>query len=456
VTTQRTLLALLSGRIDRQVLKFYEKALDFKADATVWAMLVHNASVKLDAAATVAVYSAALFNGIRPTNSMLHPVLRALCSGSLRPPSEASIDRAIRLYRDFIKANTVVESVPVDGDASGAAQHQAEGFPSTDGVTTPDTAIYNTLLRSLASSSNIKKYFPIALSLFEDLRSRGVATDAMTSTSLIVLLMRTSPTYEEAFRVYRTFAHSKDGKLRLDGEGYIVVLNTFCNRVSVSATRIPPAHLFFEIIKDMRAAGHPVSAKVYTLILQRLAILATRTHIDVPTEDRPAELALLAEQIKRVHEALLLDTLAPDTALWNQLMDTYQRAQCFEDAMSVWETLYRSSRLDNASVSVVLDACSYADAYGIATKIWARLTESHFPLNLHNWKTWLECLCRMGKIEEASKLLCLEMGKGEGGYGIAPDIECARIILSFASNKTEEGVILMRIKQYQPRIWGKL
>ncbi|KAH9937285.1 uncharacterized protein B0H18DRAFT_1100530 [Fomitopsis serialis] len=410
--TQRTLFALLSGRIDRQLLKYYEKALDFKADATVWAMLVCNASTKLDAAATVAIYTAALFNGIRPTNALLHPVLRALCSGSLRPPSEESIDHAIKLYKDFIEANPVSESVPVDGDAYDTAQNQVEGSPSAGGVTTPDTAIYNTLLRALASSSNIKKYFPIALSLFEDLRSRGVAADAMTSTSLIVLLMRTSPTYEEAFRVYRTFGQSKDGKLRLDGEGYNVVLNTFCNRVKLSDTRIPPAHLFFEIVKDMRAAGHPVSAKVYTLILKRLATLAIRTHIDVPAEDRQAELARLAEQVKRVQEVLLLDPLTPDTALWNQLMDTYQRAQCFEDAMAVWEILYRSSRLDNASVSVILDACSYANAYGIATKIWGKLIESRFPLNLHNWRTWLECLCRMGKIEEASKILCLEMGKG--------------------------------------------
>ena len=99
---------------------------------------------------------------------------------------------------------------------------------------------------------------------------------------------------------------------------------------------------------------------------------------------------------------------------------------------------------------------AYADAYGIATKIWDNLMSTHFPLNLHNWSTWLECLCRMGQVEEAVKVLCLEMGSGKGSRAIKPDVHCARLVLSFASRKNEEEIVLRRIKQYLPTIWSKL
>ncbi|KAH9836938.1 uncharacterized protein C8Q71DRAFT_834002 [Rhodofomes roseus] len=454
VTTQRTLRALLSESFDTELLEFYEKALCLKADATVWAKLVHNASVKSSAATAVALYETALKSGVRPSTALLHPVLRALCSGSLRPPTEASIDRAIDLYRQFTKVHQDAESIPGDGPTSDAAQDQTEEGRRKSNVPTPDIAIYNTLLRAVASSANIKKYFPIALSLVEDLHSRDLAIDAMTSTSLIVLLMRTSPTYKEAYEAYRSFTQS--GKHHLDAKGYAAVLHTFYHRVP--STQIPSAHLFFQIIKDMRAAGFPASAEVYNMVLQRLAIFASKisANAKVPLEDRQAELTRVAAQIKHVHQALRLDSLTPDTKLWTQLMDTYQRAQCFEDALSIWDIMYHSSLHDNASVSVILDACAYANAYGRATKIWDDLTATRFPLNMRHWKAWLECLCRMGRFEEALKVLCIEMDAWRGQYKIAPDVECARIILSFASPKNEQEVVLERIKQYLPEIWRKL
>ncbi|KAI0734704.1 hypothetical protein C8Q72DRAFT_807308 [Fomitopsis betulina] len=434
--SQWTFLAFLRDSFDANLLQFYEKALDRKATSAVWAKLVHNAYVKSNNAAVLSLYDTALKSGVRPTNALIHPVIRVLCSGSLRPPTEASIDKALQLYQEYVMANQRLGAASEVSVAS-ETQDSAKGSLSNSESTTPDTAIYNTLLRALASSSDIKKYFPIALSLLEDLHVHKVDMDPMTTTALIVLLMRTSPTYEEAYRAYRSVYQSDDGNSRLDAEGYAVVLHTFCNR-------------------DMRAAGYPVSTKVYTVILQRLAVLATRARGTVNPEDRQAELLPLAAQIRRVHDALRLDSITPDTALWNQLMDTYQRAQCFSDALAVWELLYHSSRHDNVSVSVILDACAYANAYGIATKIWDDLFTTQFPLNLHNWNTWLECLCRMGQLEEAVKALCLEMGSGKGPHAVKPDANCARLVLSFASRRNEEEVVLKRIKQYLPHIWQKL
>lgn len=454
-TSQWTLCALIHESFDVNLLRFYEKALNCKATSVVWAKLVRNAYAKSNNVAVLSLYDTALKSGVRPTNALLHPVIRVLCSGDLRPPTEASIDRALQLFQEYIEIHRNSESTPGVGDAS-ETQDGVRGSLSNSNSTAPDIAIYNTLLRALASSTDIKKYFPIALSLFEDLHARKVPMDSMTATSFIVLLMRTSPTYQEAYRAYRSVYRSDDGKIRLDAEGYAVILHTFCNKVAAGKAPIPPAHLYFEIIQDMRAAGYPVSSKVYTVILQRLAVLATQARRLESLEARHEELVLLAAQIRRVHDALRLDSITPDTALWNQLMDTYQRVQCFSDALTIWELLYHSSQHDNVSVSVILDACAYANAYGIATKIWDDLISTQFALNLHNWNTWLECLCRMGQVEEAVKVLCLEMGKGKGPRAIKPDVRCARLVLSFASRQNEEEIVLKRIKRYLPSIWPKL
>lgn len=450
-----TFFAVINDSFDANLLRFYEKALGRKASSAVWAKLIRNAYAKSNNAAVLALYDTALKSGVRPTNALLHPVIRVLCSGGLRPPTEASIDKALRLYQDFVKINQGLGDTSAVGVAP-ETQDGAKGSLTESESTTPDTAIYNTLLRALASSSDIKKYFPIALSLLEDLHAHKATMDPMTTTSLIVLLMRTSPTYEEAYKAYRSVYRSEDGQNRLDAEGYAVILHTFCNKVAAGNAPVPPAHLYFKIIQDMRAAGYPISAKVYTVILQRLAVLATKARGTASLEDRQAELVLLAAQIRRVHDALRLDPITPDTALWNQLMDTYQRAQCFSDALATWELLYHSAQHDNASVSVILDACAYANAYGIATKIWDNLMTTQFTLNLHNWKTWLECLCRMGQVEEAVKALCLEMGSGKGPRAVTPDVHCAQLVLSFASRENEEEVVLQRIQQYLPNIWRKL
>ena len=453
--SRRTLCALIGDSFDVHLMRFYEKALDYKATSSVWAKLIRNAYAKSNNAAVLALYDAALKSGVRPTNALLHPVIRVLCSGGLRPPTEASIDRALRLFQDFLKMDQNLEVTP-EGDVVASMQDSAGGSLSTSNSTTPDIAIYNTLLRALASSTDIKKYFPIALLLLEDLHARKVPMDPMTATSLIVLLMRTSPTHEEAFRAYRSVYKSDDGDFRLDAEGYAVILHTFCNKVAAGKGPAPPAHLYFEIIQDMRAAGFPVTSKVYTVIMQRLAVLATQARRLESPEARQEELILLAAQIRRVHDALRLDSITPDTALWNQLMDTYQRAQCFSDALAIWELLYHSSQYDNVSVSVILDACAHTNAYGIATKIWDNLMSRRFALNLHNWKTWRECLWRRGQVEEAVKVLCLEMGSGKGPRAVKPDVQCAQLVLSFASRNNEEDIVLKRIKQYLPNIWPKL
>ncbi|EKM48061.1 uncharacterized protein PHACADRAFT_203308, partial [Phanerochaete carnosa HHB-10118-sp] len=102
---------------------------------------------------------------------------------------------------------------------------------------------------------------------------------------------------------------------------------------------------------------------------------------------------------------------------------------------------------------VVLDACSHAGAEELAMDVFAKVYASGFQLNQRNWANWVECLCRLGKIDEATKVLCVAMPQ-EKEKGVHPTKEIAQIILNFAANQRREEEIRDRIKHYLPKLIG--
>ncbi|CCM03134.1 uncharacterized protein FIBRA_05255 [Fibroporia radiculosa] len=435
--TQETLLAVLSDASHTSVLQDWERIFVLSAGPAVWAKLIYNAVCNRILSAAIDVYNSAIAAGVRPTNAMLHPVLRLMCAGSLRPPTDATIDRAMCMYHDFVR-HWEVDTEEVQGQVS----------PTTS--MTPDAPIYNTLLRVLLSSSNTTKYFPTAVALLEDMRSRNVSMDSMTSTSLVIMLMRCSTSFEEAYKVYKLVCH-QNHKSVLDQEGYTAVLNAFC-KVHSSTIMTPPARLYFQIVQDMRQAGYKTTPQVYTIILRCLGSLSTRSSLSNDDNDNQTHTMTLVKMIKKIHQHLVVDaSVNPDVVLWNQLMDTYQRAGCFAEALQIWETSYRSGQIDNASVSIILDTCGHANAYGTAMRVWSDLTESKFRLNLANWNAWLECLCRLGRVDDALRAMCLEMRQGTPPLN--PTLESAHIILSFAPRTNQETEVRERIKRYLPKLW---
>jgi len=193
----------------------------------------------------------------------------------------------------------------------------------------------------------------------------------------------------------------------------------------------------------MRRAGHSLTVEVYTIFLQQLSLGKSLTRHD------------LRVSIRKIHNHLVLDTsLSPDIALWNQLMDAYQRAGSFLDAGIIWDTIFISNQYDNTSVSIILDACAYAKAWSVATNICSRLFDQGFTFSQRNWHGWLECMCRLGKLNDAVKLMCMEMGKPQ--HDVAPDVESVRILLKFAKGTNQKADVQSHIKQYLPTLWESL
>ena len=438
--TPQNLHVLLAESASVNDIRFWEKALQVQPDANAWLLIIHNCIQQARSPDRVfQVYTEYIASGMTPTSKLVDPIIRSLCMKTLRPPTESDVDRALLIYADLFRATKSGE---------------------------PHAAIYNNLISALVSAQNTRKYFPRALSLVEDMRSRGVEMDSMTATSITILLLRSSSTPTEAFHAYKQVFKRPDGKPALDAEGYAAVLNVFCRltfgKDSIH-TAIPAWEQYFEIVRDMREAGFPVNVKVYSIILQQLGFAATKirkslsqkSHEDIPYH-QPAsgdivDIRSIQDAIRRIHQILLTDAaVQPDTIAWNTLMDAYQRAGFLREAYRVWESLWLSRSFDNASISIMADACGHAGAHSEAVQIFPRIVQSGFKLNVRNWNAWLECLCRLNRVKEAVEVLCNEMGRNGN---VDPNGDSVRVILRFAKDNPGEMEVRKRIEQHYPELW---
>jgi pentatricopeptide repeat protein len=431
VASKKTLSIMLRHSTSVTELRDAARHLDVVADEKHWTLLVTNTLNVGDIPNALKVYSAFREENAFPSLSVIHPIITALCRTATLTRSEQLLDQAIDLYRDLASA--------VSLSSSGSYQG-------------PDVALYSSLLRAVASALNDKKYYSLAVSLLKEMRLRQIdMDDSMTIASVTVLSMRNSPSFSDALTIYKHLCNRDDGT-RLNERGFEIVLDAFC-KLSYGEGSIPPLDHYFAIVKDMRNAGYGMTVQVYAMLLKQFAALATRNSWDpsLPEEFRDK----LGEAIRRTHDYLTLDaSISPDVVLWTQLMDAYQRCGLFGEAYRVWDTMYLSGQYNDVSVTIIFDACGFAGVGKVAEHIWTNLQRDGYVFSQKNWQTWLECLCRLGRINDALKILCLEMGKEPDG-GV-PDEACVRILLSFASRRNQETEVRSRIRRYLPEVWETL
>ncbi|KAI0328136.1 hypothetical protein GY45DRAFT_1326671 [Cubamyces sp. BRFM 1775] len=441
-----TLLAVLSSSTHISDLTHWQNELRVRATPAVIEQLIERRAQS--SAPVLELYAYAKDQHFPLTAPMLYSALRSLLtSAGLQKPTERAIDAALDLYRDFIAYC----------NGSGQAREPvSENEVSTEGpsvqATHPNAATYQLLLRALTTSHNMAKYLPVAVSVIGDMSHFGIGLDYQTTASILMLLMGVSPSPEEAFRMYTIIGRPPPNSTRpvLNQEGYATILHTFCT-LPTWPDGIPSATLYFEILADMRKYGVYIGPKVYTIILAQLGKLATAAYASHDTARRE----VIAKTITRIHNYLTVNPqLTPDTALYNQLMDAYQRTGHFIEACRIWQLLYASSQFNNASVSIILDACAFARAYDMAVRVYDMLKEAGWPLNVKNWNTYVECLCRLGRLDEAMKVVCLEMvGRKDG---VEPDKESVRILLKFAVKANQEAEVRSRIKRFLPKLYASI
>ena len=428
--SQATLAPLLDDARRAEDITFWEQAFGIKAGSHVWSKVMRNALLLGSPPAVLEIYNAARAGGVTVDTTLAEPVIRSLCSSSLQSPADAALDLAVKIYKE-------IEVTP-------PSEARAASFG-------PQVALFQTLLRALSTSANKTKYMPIAIDLLEDIKRRGLSESAHV-TSLVILLMRSASSFAEAFDAYKTVRERT--RIPFQAKGYAAILHTFTTLKFDNRT-VPPWQDYFQIVKDMQEDGSPVLPHLYTNMLRQMARMAVRA--------RPSDADYIPSLQKIVHAARDVQNLVSvstavtatlDTPFWNQLMDTYQRAGAFEDARRVWDRLFHEGRADAASVSIIFDACGYASAGRTAVQIFASLRASGYRFNLRNWHAWLECLCRLGQLDDAARYFCIEMGSGP--HGVPPDEQGARILLKFANHRGVGDEVRMRMQRFVPALWKTL
>ena len=75
-------------------------------------------------------------------------------------------------------------------------------------------------------------------------------------------------------------------------------------------------------------------------------------------------------------------------------------------------------------------------------------------MGLEEWNTFLTRLCQVGQIDEAMKVLCLEMAGRQDG--VEPDEESVRILFKYAQKTNQETEVRSKVKRFLPKLYHSL
>ena len=408
-----------------------EKTHGVKSTTVHWSIVLNNCLRSGNVMQAFEGYDQSKKAGITPDAALIAPLLRTLARLDVKDPSDESINRALAIYRDL-------------ADAVPPSMHHPSSKPNLNVHSTgPDIDIYGTLFHMLLASRSETDYLSVSDSLLKEMEDRHLPTNSSAITaSKIIIEMRKAKTYTGALDFYR------EHRSNLDEHGYARVLQAYCRLSFKGDLQVPLITQYFSIVNDMRLQKVPITPKVYTIILHQIGGVARNLRNDYRVLER------LVATIRRVHDFLSLDaSFSPDAALWNQLMSTYARLGCFGDACRVWEMMYLTGRYDQISVSIILDACAYAGDLRTAYLVRKKLSKARFVFDLRNWNTWVECLCRLGKLEDAVHVVCSEIEND----GLKPNVESVRIIVKFARRAARSKELLSRLQNLLPAdLWQRL
>ena len=389
-----------------------------------------------------------------------------------------------------------------------------------------------------------------ALKLLDDMRRLDVSASPMSITAIIILSMRIAPTFQGAFQVYRAMAHgerlrkgnnlseSLDGfssinigdsqyfnQFELNASSYENIIRAFCTLKPIREGGVliyPPADLYLEIVKDMQLAGYGITEDVYMTFLYRLGRQARSLrlwekeafpytveneeveggsdleHLDLNRVGPETFLSTrhsILHGIRTIHNHIVLNAgITPSIALLNAMLDAYNKVAAVHDAFKVWDTIFLSRIYNNQSVSIILDTCGWAKVSHKASQIWNQLVARGFVFNKNNWDSRVECLCRIGRLDDALKVVCLEMPAqnkanairrqeeraergpfltANGNFAskiaaramleaeekesdITPDVKTLALLFSFAEKTNQVGEVRNRVKEYLPDVWNKI
>ncbi|KIY51286.1 hypothetical protein FISHEDRAFT_70925 [Fistulina hepatica ATCC 64428] len=435
-TSGRAGSAQLLGAVLRHVTSLDDLLLvdnELRTEASHWALVMDNNLKMNDLQGALDVYNEALDRTLSFDAASIAPLIHALCKVPEGGTDPLDMNRARSIYELLVYAHQPLERPP---DAP------PYGGPMVD--------IFADLLRGIAVHSRPEQLFNFAQTLIKDLARWGVPLEKSDiNNSIIILCMRVAEDADYALLAYEKYATS----LTLDGCKAVLMATATLINFTPGVPTIP-VQLYFDLVRSMRDLGFRLGVEVYAIIFdciaQRISDM-NPVHLDNPRK----YVTTLITTTRHVHDVMALDANIPlDIDVWNRLMAIYARLGCFGDAIRVWQTMYLSGAYNNQSVSIVLDVCGSAGSWGTARQVVARLFAEGFEFDLRNWRSWIQCLCRLGKFDEALQVLCVQMQS----CGVEPDVTCVIAILQHTKQLPFEFRVEIndRIKQHHPDLYKQV
>ncbi|KDQ20302.1 hypothetical protein BOTBODRAFT_62607 [Botryobasidium botryosum FD-172 SS1] len=417
-------------------LRALEESFGVRGNTTHWSLLI-KAAARRSLKEGLALYDEARANGIEPDVITLQSLINAviLDPKALGSLTAADVNRAVDIYRGY------------SSSARGSPQRL-------------DANLYNSLLQAIVNTlPPSKTTSELILELLGDMQNSSIMFDGSTFTALSVMLIRSATSHQAAFNMYERLRNI--GDTMLDADGYTAIFAAFCNLAFVG-TPVAPRDLCFRILMDMREAGHPASCRVYTILLHRYAALASNRSPTSSTDpDYPAlkPKPEILDHVRRTHTAIKLDAaVIPDAALLNALMNAYSYSGAYLDALEVWDELSNAvyaTSFNHISVSIALDACGFGGLSRQSDEIWTSVRESGFPLNKKNWDTRVENLARLGRFDEALRIVFEDMGGKDPGIP-EPDLNTVGILLKFSWRFERREEVKAAIQSRLPDLYSQL
>ena len=149
--------------------------------------------------------------------------------------------------------------------------------------------------------------------------------------------------------------------------------------------------------------------------------------------------------LEQIHRLIRMDLyFDPDTAVYNALMDAYNRCGDGHVVLQLWDVLMLSSApktaIDQTTISVILDSCGHNGYSHKAHGIWRKVKRAGFDLNTNNYNSYIECLCRQkGRTgwDEAQRVVNEEMRPPSSMHDPRPPLEekTLNTLIGFARKK---------------------
>jgi hypothetical protein len=413
--------------------------------------------------------------------------------------------------------------------------------PSTPKTVLSENHMLGDMVASIPSQTTL---WELALNLLEDMRRLNVPSSPMAITAIIILLMRISPTFHGAFQIYRSLSNGERlrsspsigdsfsdlvnwsesqyfNQFELNATSYENIIRGFCTlkpKYEDGALVYPPADLYLEMVKDMQLAGHVITEDVYMTFLYRLGRQARSLRLwekdaypysiendeieggsdldDLSTLDPNTFMSTrqsILHGIRTMHNHIVLNAgITPSVDLLNAMLDAYNKVAAVHDAFKVWDTIFLSRIYNTQSISIILDTCGWAKVPHKAAQIWNHLVLQDFPFVKNNWDSRVECLCRIGRVDDALKVVCLEMpaqhklnlqkreteikeprhtatgelmskiaskaqrDREERETSVMPDSKTLAVLFSFGAKYNQVEEVRSRVKRYLPDVWASI